>query len=219
MESKSFIDATLSAYIDQVSPTEDPLLARLREETSTHPDAEMQITPLQGQLLQILVKAIGARRTLEIGVFTGYSSLSVAMALPPDGHLIALDVSEEFTSVARRYWNEGGLAHKIELKIAPASDSLDALIAAGQSSRFDFAFIDADKASYPIYFEKCLALLRPSGLIAIDNTLQHGRVADPADNQPNTIAIRDFNRQMRDDPRVLKILLPIADGLTLAVKL
>jgi len=219
MEHKSFVSAELAAYIDQISLNEDPLLARLRDETSAQPDAQMQITPQQGQLLQILVKSIGARRTLEVGVFTGYSSLSVAMALPDNGRIIALDISEDFTKIARRYWREAGLAHKIDLRIAPAAQSLDDLIAQGLSGTFDFAFIDADKPSYPVYFEKCLMLLRQGGLIAIDNTLQHGKVLDEANLETNTIAIRAFNRMLHDDARVLVTLLPIADGVTLAVKL
>jgi caffeoyl-CoA O-methyltransferase len=219
MEAKSFISEPLSDYIGSVSLREAPLLARLREETSVHPDAEMQITPQQGQLLQILVKAIGARRTLEVGVFTGYSSLAIAMALPEDGRITALDVSEEYTRVARRYWKEAGLAHKIDLQIAPAAESLDELLKHGRAGTYDFAFIDADKPSYTAYFEKCLALLRPSGLMAIDNTLQRGRVLDADDLKPNTVAMRAFNRMLHEDRRVMLTMLPVADGLTLAVKL
>ena len=219
MEAKSFISEPLSDYIGSVSLREAPLLARLREETSVHPDAEMQITPQQGQLLQILVKAIGARRTLEVGVFTGYSSLAIAMALPEDGRITALDVSEEYTLVARRYWKEAGLAHKIDLQIAPAAESLDELLKQGRACTYDFAFIDADKPSYTAYFEKCLALLRPSGLMAIDNTLQRGRVLDADDLKPNTVAMRAFNRMLHEDRRVMLTMLPVADGLTLAVKL
>ena len=191
------------------------MLARLREETSRHPEQQMQITTQQGHLLQLLIRAIGARRTLEIGVFTGYSSLAVAMALPEDGRITALDISEDYTRVARRYWQEAGVAHKIELKIGPAAETLASLV----GEVYDFAFIDADKPSYPVYFEKCLGLLRPFGLLAFDNTLQHGRVADEANQEPNTVAMRAFNWQLRSDPRVLSTLLPIADGLTLAVKL
>ena len=219
MESKSFISEQLSDYIAQVSLQEPPLLARLREETRVHPDGQMQITPQQGQFMQILIKATSVRRALEIGVFTGYSSLSVAMAMPEDGRITALDISEEFTTIARKYWKDAGLSHKIDLRIGPASEALDTLIAQGFSETYDFAFIDADKPAYPVYFEKSLTLVRRFGLIAIDNTLQHGRLLDPANREANTIAIRDFNLQLHQDSRVMLTILPIADGLTLAVKL
>ena len=219
MEGKSFVSEQLANYIDKVALQEAPILARLREETSVHPEAQMQITAQQGQFLQILVKAIRARRTLEVGVFTGYSSLAVAMAIPEDGCITALDVSDEFTRTARRYWAEAKISSNIDLRIGPASETLGSLIEEGLSGTYDFAFIDADKPSYPVYFEKCLMLVRQFGLIAIDNTLQHGRVLDESDNAVNTVAIREFNLKLRDDPRVLITLLPIADGLTLAVKL
>ncbi len=219
MADKSFIDSSLARYVEQNSLREAPVLARLREETSAHPESEMQITPLQGQLLQILVKALGARRTLEIGVFTGYSSLAVALALPDDARIYAFDISEEYTATARRYWREGGVEHKIRLQLGPAASSLDCLIDGGQADQYDFAFIDADKPSYPLYYERCLKLVRQGGLLAIDNTLQRGRVAQPAHQEPNTIGMRDFNRQLHADERVLPVLLPIADGLTIVVKL
>ncbi len=219
MQPKSFVSDDLTAYVDSVSLREPPLLAKLREETSKHPEAEMQITAQQGQLLQLLVKATGALRTLEVGVFTGYSSLAVALALPEAGRITALDVSEEYTSVARAYWKQACVDHKIDLRIAPAVETLDQLIAGGLSGQYDFAFIDADKPSYPAYFERCLTLIRTGGLLAIDNTLQRGRVVLAENQEPNTIAMRRFNLELYRDKRVALTLLPIADGLTLAVKL
>ncbi len=219
MAGKSFIDQKLETYIESVSAPETPILARLREETSRHPEAEMQITAQQGQILQILVKAIGAARTLEVGVFTGYSSLAVALALPETGRVTALDLSEDYTAVARRYWEEARVSHKIDLRIAPATASLERLRNERREGSFDFAFIDADKPSYPVYFEHCIALVRTGGLIAVDNTLQKGKVAHPGHHEANTIAVREFNKSIRENSRVLAALLPIADGLTLAVKL
>ncbi len=216
MESKFFTSEALIRYIESVSAMEDPLLADLRKETDALPNRQMQITALQGRFLQLLVLATGARRTLEIGVFTGYSSLAVALALPGEGRITALDVSAEYTAVARRYWEYGGVAQKIDLRIAPALESLDRLTEEG--AVFDFAFIDADKTSYPQYFEKCLSLLRQGGMIAVDNTLRDGGVIDPANQEPDTVTIRSFNASLRNDPRVISSLLPIADGLTLAVK-
>lgn len=180
----------------------------------------MQISPEQGQLMQLLVQLMGARRTLEVGVFTGYSSLAVALALPPDGHLVACDVSDEDTRVARKYWEEAGVASKVDLRLAPAVDTLEGLLAAGHAGTFDFAFIDADKANYPKYFELCLSLLRPGGLIALDNTLWSGSVArppSPADDD-DTRALRALNLQLHADQRIGLSLVPIADGLTLCLK-
>lgn len=208
----------LIEYIRGVSPPESSLRRRLREETAAHPMARMQITPEQGHLLALFVRLLQAKRTLEIGVFTGYSSLSVAEALPADGRLIACDVSEEFTAIARRYWKEAGVDGKIDLRLAPARETLAQLIAEGNRGAFDFAFIDADKTNYIAYFEACLELVRPGGLIAVDNTLWHGSVADPNDQQDDTVAIRRFNEYVRDEPRVWHCLLPVGDGLTLAVK-
>jgi caffeoyl-CoA O-methyltransferase len=218
MPFKSFIDPKLQSYVDQVGYHELPVLARLRTETAAMPNSRMQISPDQGHLLQILVKATGAQRTIEIGVFTGYSSTAVALALPADGHITALDVNHEYTAVARRYWDEAGIARKIDLRIAPAVLSLDALIDEGRSGSYDFAFIDADKRSYLVYFERCLTLLRHGGLIAIDNTLREGDVADPTTTDPDSIAIREFNAALHEDDRVIAGLLPIADGFTLVVK-
>jgi caffeoyl-CoA O-methyltransferase len=206
-------------YIRQVSPAEPPFLARLREETSKHARARMQITPEQGRFLQLLVQLLGARRILEIGVFTGYSSTAMALALPPHGHLIACDVSEEFTSIARRYWAEAGVESRIDLRLAPALDTLAAIRDAAHDQTFDLVFIDADKESYLAYYLQCLSLLRPGGLIAVDNTLWHGDVARPEVNDAETRAIRDFNEYVQRDARVYSCLLPIGDGLTLALKL
>jgi predicted O-methyltransferase YrrM len=178
----------------------------------------MQIAPEQGQLMAVLARMIGARRAIEVGVFTGYSSLVVALALPPDGKLLACDVSEEYTVVAQRYWREAGVDHKIDLRLAPALDTLDGLLAGGEAGRFDFAFIDADKERYTDYYERCLALLRPGGLILIDNVLWSGEVADPAVTSPAVVAIRELNRKLHHDDRIDLSLLPIADGLTLARK-
>ncbi len=216
---KSLLDSHLHDYIVGATLREPPILQRLREETASHPRAIMQIAPEQGQFMQLLMLAIGARRTLELGVFTGYSSLAVALALPPDGKIVACDISEEFTGVARRYWREAGVESKIDLRIGPALETLDKLLAAGEAGTFDFAFIDADKPSYPDYFERSLQLIRRGGLIAVDNTLQTGGVADPNNNEPNVIVMRKFNETLLSDKRIALSMLPVADGLTLAVKL
>lgn len=212
------LDSALQSYLLSVSLREHPVLARLRAETAQHPSANMQIAPEQGQFMALLLQLIGARRCIEVGVFTGYSSLAMALAMPSDGRIVACDVSEEYTAVARRYWAEAGVADRIDLRIAPALATLDGLLAAGEAGRYDFAFIDADKEGYPDYFERLLALLRPGGLIAVDNTLWDGAVADPADEAPDTVAIRAFNRARLDDPRIDLSLVPIGDGLTLARK-
>jgi caffeoyl-CoA O-methyltransferase len=203
-------------YIEEHSLRESALLRRLREETASHPRAGMQIPPEQGQLLQILVKMIGARRALEVGVFTGYSSLAVAIALPADGHLVACDVSEEYTSVARRYWAEAGVSERIHLRIGPAADTLHDLIASGAGGTFDMAFIDADKTGYRGYYEQCLKLVRPNGLILLDNMLQDGRVMG-ASEEENVRAIQALNDFIHTDERVDQLLLPFSDGLTLAL--
>lgn len=205
-------------YLLGASLREPALLQELRDETAHLPNAQMQLAPEQGQFLAFLVRAIGARQTLEIGVFTGYSSLCVALALPSDGQIIACDVSEAWTAIARRYWREAGVESKIDLRIAPALQTLDGLLDAGEEGAFDFAFIDADKEAYPDYYERCLQLLRPGGVIAIDNVLRNGRVADPADQRPDTVAMRAFNAHLHQDERIDLSLLPIGDGLTLARK-
>ena len=212
------LDERLYDYLLDVSLREPDILRRLREETAGMPLAVMQIAPEQGQFMALLVELTGARRTLELGVFTGYSSLAVALALPADGHITACDVSEEFTAVARRYWAEAGVADKIDLRLAPALETLDALLADGRAGTYDFAFIDALKTEYADYFERVIELLRPGGLAAIDNVLWDGRVADPDDNDEDTLAIRAFNEKLLGDQRVSLSLLPLADGLTLARK-
>ena len=212
------LDDRLQDYLLRVSLREPEVMRRLREETASHPQANMQIAPEQGQLMALLVRLIGARRTLEVGVFTGYSALAVALALPDDGALLACDVSEEFTAIARRYWREAGVERKISLRLAPAIETLDAVLAEGGEGTFDFAFIDADKPSYAAYVERTLRLLRPGGLMLIDNVLWSGKVADPAVRDPDVDAIRALNESLHRDERVDLSLLPIADGLTLARK-
>jgi caffeoyl-CoA O-methyltransferase len=208
----------LYGYLLKTTLREPELLGRLRAETAALPNAGMQISPEQGQLMGLLIELIGARRTLEVGVFTGYSSTVVALALPEDGKLIACDVSAEWTDVARRYWREAGVESKIELHVQPALQTLDALLASGQTGTFDFAFIDADKTSYDVYYERCLALLRVGGLLAVDNTLWSGAVSDEADQRESTRAIRALNVKIAADARVTTSLIPIGDGLYLARK-
>lgn len=205
-------------YILSVSLREPDILRRLREETAPYPHSVMQISPDQGQFMAFLIRLIAATRTIELGVYTGYSSLCVALALPPDGRLIACDVNHEWTSMARRYWAEAGVAHKVDLQLAPAMETLDRLLAEEQAGSFDFVFIDADKENYSGYYERCLELLRPGGLIAVDNVLWSGRVADPREKDEDTVAIRQFNAKLLSDDRVLLSMVPIADGLTLALK-
>lgn len=219
MSSKTFtLDERLYAYLLSVTRTEPSILAQLRKETQRVELAVMQIAPEQGHLMALLVKLMGAKRCLEVGVYTGYSSLAVALALPADGKIIACDISEEWTDIAVRYWRLAGVANKIELKLQPASQTLDELIARGESGRFDFCFIDADKTSYETYYEQALTLLRPGGLMAIDNTLWFGRVADPEADDRDTKAIRAFNAMVAKDSRVFMSMIPIGDGLTLAMK-
>lgn len=212
------LDNRLHDYLLRVSLREPEILRRLREETATHPLANMQIAPEQGQFMALLVRMLGARRILEVGVFTGYSSLAMALALPPDGTIVACDVSEEYTAIARRYWEEAGVSGRIHLRIAPAEETLDTLVAQGDSATYDFAFIDADKPNYRTYYERCLTLLRPGGVVAIDNVLWSGTVADPAQSDADIEAIRALNAFVHTDGRVDMSLLPLADGLTLARK-
>ncbi|NIR59707.1 MAG: SAM-dependent methyltransferase [Gammaproteobacteria bacterium] len=209
----------LHDYLLSVSLREPELLQRLRAETAREPQANMQIAPEQGQLLALLVQLIGARRTLEIGVYTGYSSLWVGLVLPPQGRIVACDNNEAWTAVARRYWEEAGIAHKVDLRLGEATDTLAQLIDEEEGGAFDFAFIDADKENYDTYYERCLELLRPGGLVAIDNVLWGGRVADPEVRDGDTMAIRALNEKLQADARVYLSLVPIADGLTLAYKL
>ncbi|MEM9161969.1 MAG: class I SAM-dependent methyltransferase [Cyanobacteria bacterium P01_F01_bin.4] len=212
------LDDRLYQYLRSVSVREVDVLRQLRQATASQPMAVMQISPEQGQLMALLVQLMGAKKTLELGVFTGYSALAVALALPADGQVIACDVSADYTAIAQRYWQMAGVAHKIDLRLGPALETLDQLRVEGHVESFDFAFIDADKRNYDSYYEKSLQLVRPGGLIAIDNVLWSGRVADPTVQDNRTQRIRALNEKIYQDPRVSLSLLPIADGLTLAVK-
>ncbi len=212
------LDQQLYEYLQAVSLREPEILRQLRQETAQQPMAQMQIAPEQGQFMALLVQLLGAKKTLEIGVFTGYSTLAVALALPPEGKIIACDVSEKYTAIALRYWQQAGVAEKIELHLAPALETLAQLLEAGESESFDFAFIDADKSNYDNYYEMALKLLRPGGLIAIDNVLWSGRVADPQVQDNRTKRIRALNEKLHQDPRINLSLIPIADGVTLALK-
>ncbi len=212
------MSAELLSYLRDATLREPDLFRRLRDETERLPDASMQISPEQGQFMMLLVELIGCRRAIEVGTFTGYSALCVASVMPDDGRMIACDVSAEWTAVARRYWKEAGVAHKIDLRLGPASETLARLIAEGQAESFDFAFIDADKAGYLDYYEKCLTLLRAGGLLAVDNAFWGGRVANPTCDDANTQIIRTLTRTARDDERVTLSLIPIGDGLLLARK-
>ena len=209
---------SLHDYLLSVSLREPELLARLRQETAALQESRMQIGPEQGQFMAFLLRLMGAKRCLEIGVFTGYSSLVSALALPGDGRIIACDVSEEWTAIARRYWREAGVEEKIELRLGPALDTLDQLLGGGEAGRFDFAFIDADKENCLSYYERVLPLLRKGGLIVVDNVLWSGRVVDPEVADADTVALRHFNDSLHHDERVDLSLVPIGDGLTLARK-
>jgi predicted O-methyltransferase YrrM len=212
------INDELWEYMRRVTLREPELLRRLREETAGYPNSNFQISAEQGQFMALLMHLIGARRTIEIGVYTGYSAWAVAQALPDDGRVIACDINDEWTSVARRYWREAGVDHKIDLRLGPALATLDSLIANGHAGRFDFVFIDADKTTYANYYERALVLLRPGGLIGVDNVLWYGRVIDASFDDPDTRAIRPFNEQLKNDDRVWLSMLPVRDGLTLACK-
>ncbi len=205
-------------YLLDVTVNEPEVLKELREETAKLENAMMQISPEQGQFMRLLCEMLGVERALEIGVFTGYSSLCVALSLPDSGKLVGCDVSEEYTQVARRYYERAQVAHKIELRIAPALETLSQLLSEGQAGSFDFAFIDADKQNYTAYYERCHELVRVGGLIAIDNTLWSGTVADPSDQRETTQAIRALNQTVCTDARVTASLVPIGDGLLLARK-
>lgn len=209
---------SLYHYYKQVGYREPAVLARLREETSSMPSAGMQISPEQGQFMALLIELLGVQKVIEIGTFTGYSALRMAMALPDDGKLIACDVSPEWTSIGKRYWEEAGVAEKIDLRLAPALETLDRLLAEGNQGAFDFVFIDADKTNVNQYYERALLLLRVGGVIAIDNVLWGGSVADLSDQEPDTVALRHINATIQGDERVTHSLVPIGDGLTLARK-
>lgn len=205
-------------YLLEHSVREPEVLRELRAETAGMPHAGMQIGPEQGQFMALLVKLIGAKRCIEVGVFTGYSSLAVALALPRGGRIVACDISEEWTDVARRYWKKAGVGERIELRLGAAIRTLDALLAEGGKGSYDFAFIDADKGNYLAYYERCLELVRPGGLIVTDNTLWSGDVADPANREPDTVSLRAYNDALHGDERVDLAMLPLGDGVTLARK-
>jgi predicted O-methyltransferase YrrM len=214
---RSLVPDAVEHYVSEFFTRETPLQQRLRAETATLPDARMQIGPDQGALLALLVRLSGTRRAVEVGTFTGYSALALASALPADGKLITCDINEEWTTIARRYWQEAGVAGRIELRLGLATQTLAELLRQGGGT-FDFAFIDADKPNYDAYYEACLGLVRPGGLIVIDNTLWGGDVADPAATDPETEAIRALNARVRDDDRVEACLLTVGDGVLLARK-
>jgi predicted O-methyltransferase YrrM len=212
------IGSALWEYMRRVTLREPALLQRLREETAGYPNSNFQISAEQGQFMGLLMHLMGARRTIEVGVYTGYSALAVALALPDDGRIIACDINEEWTSVGRRYWREAGVAGKIDLRLGPALATLDSLIASGQANQFDFVFIDADKTNYANYYERALVLLRRGGLIGVDNVLWYGRVIDASFDDADTRAIREFNERILNDDRVWLSMLAVRDGLTLACK-
>ena len=212
------IDDALEAYLAVLLPEELPVLARLRQETSRLEAAAMQIGRDQGRFMTLMLCCLGARRTIEVGVFTGYSTLITALALPNTGRIVACDINRQWTEIALRYWREAGVADKIDLRIGPAADTLDAMLAGGKGESYDFAFIDADKPGYDGYYERCLALLRPGGVIAIDNALWGGSVANSAKNSEDTQAIRALNEKISRDPRVEAYLAPVGDGVHLAWK-
>ena len=213
------VTGQLAEYIRSVFVREPEPLRRLREGTEDHPRASMQTSPEQGQFLQLLARMAGARKALEVGVFMGYSSTWMALGLGPEGRIVACDISEEYTARARQTWREAEVEDRIELRLGPAVDTLDRLLAEGHAGSFDFAFIDADKANYGAYYERALQLLRTGGVMAVDNVLWDGLVADPNDHDVDTEAIREFNRQLHGDDRVLVGLIPLGDGLTVACKL
>lgn len=217
-QSTLFMPDELYQYYLDNSLREHPILTQLRVATAPMSTAKMQIAPEEGQLLALLVKLINAKKTIDIGVFTGYSALVVAMALPEEGQIIACDNNAEWTKIALKFWQEAGQAHKIKLKLAPATQTLEGLIKEGHANTFDFIFIDADKKSYELYYELSLSLLAPGGIIAVDNVFQSGRVADPSDVDQNTVAIRSFNAAVLQDDRIDFSMIPIADGLTVIWK-
>lgn len=212
------IDDRIYNYLCDVSINEPELLRQLREETAQVEYSVMQISPEQGQFMSLLIKLMGAKRAIEIGTYTGYSSICVASAMPEDGKLICCDISPQWTSIAEKYWARAGLENKIELFSQPAEQTLQKLLDDGAEKSFDFMFIDADKQNYIMYYEMALRLLRKGGLIAVDNTLWSGAVADPENTEPGTRAIRRFNERLKQDDRVSHSLLTIGDGLTLILK-
>ena len=219
MSNSSTLDLqSLYGYLLDNSLRDDPLLRQLREQTAQDPLARMQIAPEQGQFMALLVKLTGARRVIEVGTFTGYSSLCMARALPEDGYLLCCDVDDYWTGIARQYWRKAGIEDRIDLKLAPAVDTLQQLLDQGQQGSFDLTFIDADKENYDRYYEQSLELIKPNGLIIFDNMLWSGRVADPDHNDIDTMSLRELNRKLHQDERVDISLIPMADGITLARK-
>ncbi len=219
MSSKTiFLNQAVYDYLCDVSLHESEVMTALRKETAELEMAVMQIAPEQGQFMTLLVQLLGVRNAIEIGTFTGYSALAIAMGLPDDGCLLACDVSQEWTAIGRKYWQRAGQAHKINLRLAPALETLNALLADGKAGEFDFAFIDADKENYRNYYERCLQLLRPGGLIVVDNVLWGGSVADSENKKPDTCAIREFNLFVKSDARVDISMIPMGDGLSLIRK-
>lgn len=210
------LDDKLHSYLLEVGVREHEVLRRLRDETAAIPESRMQVAPEEGAFLALLVRTLGARRVLEVGTFTGYSSTAMALALPAEGQIVCCDVSKEWTDVARRAWTDAGVADRVDLRLAPALETLEQLLADGQAGSFDLAFIDADKENYAGYYEAALRLVRPGGLIAIDNVLWSGRVADPENTEQSTLAIRALNDAIAADERVDLSMIPLADGLTLA---
>lgn len=214
----TYLNDALYEYLQVMSLREPPILQELHKVTAALASSQMQIAPEQGQFMALLIKLMGARRTIEVGVYTGYSSLAVALALPDDGQIIACDINEEWTAIAREYWRKANIAHKVDLRIAPANETLQELIDEGEIESFDFAFIDANKNGYIEYYEQCLRLIRQGGLILLDNTLREGKVADSNCDDRTTCAIRAINEKLKHDQRVDISLLPIGDGVTLARK-
>ncbi len=219
MSSTNYLfDDGIYDYLKAVSLREPPLLKRLREETANLPGAIMQVAPDQGQFMALMAKLTGVKKAIELGVYTGYSSLAVALVLPPEGRIIACDIDDEYTNIAKRYWDEAGVADKIDLRIGPALDTLNELLAAGEAGSYDFAFIDADKIQYAEYYERCLELLRVGGLILVDNVFQQGKVVDNSNANESVRAICAFNKKLLKDARVDISLIPMSDGITLARK-
>ena len=219
MSNRSDLDlGRLYPYLFENSVREDPLLTRLREETAKDEMARMQIAPEQGQFMALILKLMNAKRVIEIGTFTGYSSLVMAAALPEDGHIVCCDIDEHWTSIAKRYWQEAGLQHKLDLRLAPALETLNSLLESDGAESFDAAFLDADKANYDTYYERCLELIKPGGLIMLDNVLWSGRVIDDSVQDEDTVSLRAINAKLKQDERIDVSMLPLADGLTLARK-
>jgi predicted O-methyltransferase YrrM len=218
MLNRTAMTTALYDYLLRTSVREPAAVRRLREQTEQLPECEMLVPPEEGQFLHLLVKLTGARKALEVGVFTGYSALWTALALPQDGYLVGCDVSAEWTSMGRKYWQEAEVADKIQLRLGPASQTLQEMLEDSQADTFDFAFIDADKANYCDYYEKVVQLVRPGGLIVLDNVLRSGEVLDPSIDEPGTVAVRKLNKRIMKDERVQTCMLPIADGVTLAIK-